>query len=125
MLEGLIQRIKVRAVCRQLDIEPRMAKVMVHVYGLTHGGERTGVFELKPGETVDKRLGIYAKLARRNDALGEELADMKRLFEDVPYREAMLGVYMQAIQPKVAEMSIRDMVKALRSRQLKKHRPHF
>ncbi len=69
----MLERFKVRAVCEQLGIKRKEASILVHVHGLTHGGEIPDALVLKPGETVSQKLGPLTHFESRKDALGDEM----------------------------------------------------
>lgn len=110
----MFERLKVRAACAELGMEPRMAKVMVHVHGLSRGGKDPQNFDLKPGETAEKRLGFFARFLEEDTPLGQELRDAKRLYEDRPYREALYVIY-QEILPRAKSMNLLEMLQIIAS----------
>lgn len=111
---------KIRAACGELGIEPRMAQVLVHVHGLTRGGEQPDKLILKSGETAEQRMGSWARFLASNYAISQELNDAKRLYEDHAYRETMLGLY-QKVLPRAKTMSFREMLHVLTSTNLSRY----
>lgn len=110
----MFERLKVRAACEELGMNTRMAKVMVHVHGLSRGGKHPEKLELKPGETAEKKLGPFARFLEEDTQLGQELRDAKRLYEDRPYRETLFKTY-QEILPRAKSMNLLEMLQIIAS----------
>ena len=107
------QGIKVRAVCGDLSIDDRTARLYVQIHNATNGGNKgIQVFELKPGESVDSRLGPFKNIGGTG-YVGQQLDDLRKMFNDPSYRTNMHRNYMTQVQPVVSNYGLKDVLRVL------------
>ena len=106
---GLIQGMKIKAVCDSLRMDKDTTDVMVQIHALTKGGKLgKEYFDSPQGKSLDSILSLMGKMGATGE-LKDQVDGVKRMFDDKEYRNRMYSVYERDVLPRLAKYRFWDI----------------